>query len=85
MEHVFLSQKGSGAGRGVKEKHSSMADKEKSGVEEKLTTLGISLYTESDDTMNEDTPVVVTFAVKEVVCHTPKISEYNGNRGRMTS
>nr|GEW18071.1 hypothetical protein [Tanacetum cinerariifolium] len=38
--HGFLSQKRSGGGRGVKEKHSLMVDKEKSGVEEKLTTLG---------------------------------------------
>ncbi|GJT00414.1 retrotransposon protein, putative, ty1-copia subclass [Tanacetum coccineum] len=32
MERGFLSQKGSGVGRGVKEKQSSMADKEKNGV-----------------------------------------------------
>ncbi|GKA13663.1 hypothetical protein Tco_0693309 [Tanacetum coccineum] len=67
---VFES-KGSGGGRGVKEKHSSMADKEKSGVEENLTTSGISLSTKSDDTMNEDTPVVVASAVKEIV--TPSV------------
>nr|GEV80388.1 hypothetical protein [Tanacetum cinerariifolium] len=56
---------GSGGGRGIKEKHSLIADKEKSGVEEKLTTSGIGLSTKSDDTMNEDTPVVVTSVVKE--------------------
>ncbi|GKA75593.1 hypothetical protein Tco_0781971 [Tanacetum coccineum] len=48
-----------------------MADNEKSGVEENLTTSGIGLSTKSDDTMNEDTPVVVASAVKEIV--TPSV------------
>ncbi|GJW29359.1 retrotransposon protein, putative, ty1-copia subclass [Tanacetum coccineum] len=67
----FFESKGECSGRGVKEKHSSMAYKEKSSVEEKLTTSGTGLSTKSDDTMNEDTPVVVASSVKEVV--TPSV------------
>ncbi|GKF48155.1 hypothetical protein Tco_0141406 [Tanacetum coccineum] len=37
MKRGFLSQKGNGGGRGVKEKHFSMADKERSGVEPSVT------------------------------------------------
>ncbi|GJS01145.1 nucleotide-diphospho-sugar transferase [Tanacetum coccineum] len=42
MEHSFLSQKGSGGGRGVKEKHSLMADKERSGVETSANKDGVA-------------------------------------------
>ncbi|GJZ50917.1 hypothetical protein Tco_0605432 [Tanacetum coccineum] len=57
MERGFLSQKGSGIGRGVKEKDLNS--------NKKNTYSGISVSTDSDDTMNDDTPIGVTFAVQE--------------------
>ncbi|GKF32546.1 hypothetical protein Tco_0102344, partial [Tanacetum coccineum] len=42
MKHGFLSQKGNEGGRGVKEKHSSMADKERSGVEPSANKDGVA-------------------------------------------
>ncbi|GKE41491.1 cytokinin dehydrogenase 3-like protein [Tanacetum coccineum] len=42
MERGFFSQKGSGGGRGVKEKHSLMADKERSGVETSANKDGVA-------------------------------------------
>ncbi|GJX87761.1 hypothetical protein Tco_0339775 [Tanacetum coccineum] len=42
MERGFLSQKGSGGGRGVKEKQSLMADKEKSGDEPSANKDGVA-------------------------------------------
>ncbi|GJX10062.1 RNA-directed DNA polymerase, eukaryota, reverse transcriptase zinc-binding domain protein [Tanacetum coccineum] len=59
MKHRFLSQKGRGRGRGVKEKDLN--------GNKRNTTSGIGLSTESDDTMNEDTPVGVASTVKEGV------------------
>ncbi|GKB45166.1 hypothetical protein Tco_0890108 [Tanacetum coccineum] len=59
MERGFLSQKGSGRGRGVKEKDLNRIKRN--------TTSGIGLSTESDETINEDTPVGVASAVKEGV------------------
>ncbi|GJX63376.1 RNA-directed DNA polymerase [Tanacetum coccineum] len=58
-----LFQVGDEGGRGVKEKdlNRNMID----------TTSCIGLSTKSDDTMNEDTPVVVAFVVKEVI--TPSV------------
>nr|GFC07259.1 hypothetical protein [Tanacetum cinerariifolium] len=56
MERRFLSQKGSGRRR-VKEKSLNRNSMN--------TFLGIGLSTESNDTMNEDTPVGVASAVKE--------------------
>ncbi|GJR41054.1 RNA-directed DNA polymerase, eukaryota, reverse transcriptase zinc-binding domain protein [Tanacetum coccineum] len=58
MERGFLSQKGSGVGRGVKEKDLNR--------NKMITTSGTGLSTEPDDTMNEDTHVVVAHAVKEI-------------------
>ncbi|GJW37765.1 retrotransposon protein, putative, ty1-copia subclass [Tanacetum coccineum] len=58
MERGFLSQKGS-RGRGVKEKN---LNRNKTN-----TTSGIGLCTELDSSMNEDTPIVVASAIKEVV------------------
>ncbi|GKC22861.1 zinc finger, CCHC-type containing protein [Tanacetum coccineum] len=55
----FLSQKGSGRGRGVKEKD---LNKNK-----KNTSSGISVTMDSDDTMNDDTPIGVASAVQEGV------------------
>ncbi|GKB73364.1 hypothetical protein Tco_0934776 [Tanacetum coccineum] len=63
MERGFLSQKGSGVGRGVKEKN---VNRNKTN-----TSLGIGVSTESDDTMNEDIPVGVASTVKEGV--TPSV------------
>ncbi|GJV99575.1 retrotransposon protein, putative, ty1-copia subclass [Tanacetum coccineum] len=59
MERGFLNQKGSGGGGGVKEK----------SLNRNLmnTFSGIGLSTESNDTMNEDTPVGVASAMKEGV------------------
>ncbi|GJS59084.1 copia protein [Tanacetum coccineum] len=54
MERGFLRQKGSGVGRGVKEK-----DLNRNKMN---TTSGTSSSTELDDTMNEDTHVVVATA-----------------------
>ncbi|GKD15709.1 zinc finger, CCHC-type containing protein, partial [Tanacetum coccineum] len=59
MERGFLSQKGSGVGRGVKEKN---LNRNKTN-----NALGIYVSTESDDTMNEETPVGVASVVKEGV------------------
>ncbi|GKD39242.1 retrotransposon protein, putative, unclassified [Tanacetum coccineum] len=42
MKRGFLSQKGSGGGRGVKEKQSLMADNEKSGVEPSANKDGVA-------------------------------------------
>nr|GFA06564.1 hypothetical protein [Tanacetum cinerariifolium] len=53
------SQNGSGRVKGVKEKDLN--------TNRMNTTSGIGLSMESDDTMNEDTLVVVAFAIKEVV------------------
>ncbi|GKF97339.1 hypothetical protein Tco_0293160, partial [Tanacetum coccineum] len=57
MERGFLSQKGSGGGRGVKVKSLNRNPMN--------TSSGIGVSTESDDTMNEDTSVGVASAVKE--------------------
>ncbi|GJS55941.1 hypothetical protein Tco_0629303 [Tanacetum coccineum] len=53
MERCFLSQKGSGGGRGVKEKNIN---------KNKTNTIGIGLFTTLNGTLNEVTPVS---AVKE--------------------
>ncbi|GJX56534.1 hypothetical protein Tco_0286431 [Tanacetum coccineum] len=47
------------------------------------TTSGIGLSTESDDTMNEDTPVVVASAVKEVV--TPSVVDMTLEKEKRSS
>ncbi|GJR38525.1 hypothetical protein Tco_1214209 [Tanacetum coccineum] len=59
MERGFLSQKGSGIGRGVKEKDLNR--------NKKNTYSGISVSIDSDDTMNDDTPIGVAFAIQEDV------------------
>nr|GEV82885.1 hypothetical protein [Tanacetum cinerariifolium] len=63
MKRGFLSQKGSGDGRGVKEKSLNRNLMNSSS--------GIGVFTKSDDTMNEDTLVVVVSTVKEGV--TPSV------------
>ncbi|GKE88466.1 hypothetical protein Tco_1565941, partial [Tanacetum coccineum] len=61
MERRFLSQKGSGGGRGVKEKqHGSVNDKLDYGNSNSKQDL-------NEDTLNEDTVVGVASAVKEGV------------------
>ncbi|GJR87365.1 zinc finger, CCHC-type containing protein [Tanacetum coccineum] len=59
MERGFLSQKGSGDGRGVKEKSLNSNSMN--------TFSGIGLSIKSNDSMNEDTPVGVASAVKDGV------------------
>ncbi|GKC37772.1 hypothetical protein Tco_1050156 [Tanacetum coccineum] len=63
MKRGFLSQKGSGGGRGVKDK----------SLNRNLmnTSSGIGVSMEFDDTINEDTPVGVASTVKEGV--TPSV------------
>ncbi|GKA56294.1 kinase-like domain, phloem protein 2-like protein, partial [Tanacetum coccineum] len=59
MEHGFLSQKGSERGRGVKEKDLNR--------NKKNTSLGIGVSTDSEDTMNDDSPTGVASAVRKGV------------------
>ncbi|GKB48520.1 hypothetical protein Tco_0899273, partial [Tanacetum coccineum] len=59
MEHRFLSQKGSGEGKGVKEKN---LNRNKIN-----TSSGIGMSTELDVTLSEDTPVGVASVVQECV------------------
>ncbi|GKD68943.1 kinase-like domain, phloem protein 2-like protein [Tanacetum coccineum] len=63
MERGFLSQKGSGRGRGVKEKDLN--------GNKKITSSGIGVFTDSEDTMNNDSPTRVASAVREGV--TPSV------------
>ncbi|GJS76293.1 cytokinin dehydrogenase 3-like protein [Tanacetum coccineum] len=63
MERGFLSQKGSGGGRGVKEKDLNR--------NKKNTSSGIGVNKDSDDTMNDDNPIGVASAVQEGV--TPSV------------
>ncbi|GKB79291.1 retrotransposon protein, putative, ty1-copia subclass [Tanacetum coccineum] len=75
MERGFLSQKGSGGGRGVKEKSLNRNSMN--------TSSGIGVSTESDDTMNEDTPVSVASAVKEGV--TPSVVDMTVEMEKISS
>nr|GEZ90315.1 RNA-directed DNA polymerase, eukaryota, reverse transcriptase zinc-binding domain protein [Tanacetum cinerariifolium] len=59
MKHGFLSQKKSEGGRGVKEKDLNR--------NKKNTSLSICVTTKSNDTMNNDTPIGVAFAIQEGV------------------
>nr|GEZ41892.1 hypothetical protein [Tanacetum cinerariifolium] len=63
MKHGFLSQKRSEGGRGVKEKDLNR--------NKKNTSLNICVTTKSNDTMNNDTPIGVAFAIQEGV--TPSV------------
>ncbi|GKC62170.1 cytokinin dehydrogenase 3-like protein [Tanacetum coccineum] len=75
MERGFLSQKGSGGGRGVKERSLNRNT---------LNSFsGISVSKESDDTMNEDTPVVVASTVKEGV--TPSVVDMIVEKEKISS
>ncbi|GKA23640.1 retrotransposon protein, putative, ty1-copia subclass [Tanacetum coccineum] len=75
MERGFLSQKRSEGGRGVKEKSLNRNSMN--------TSLGIGVSTESDDTMNEDTPVGVASAVKEGV--TPSVVDMTVEMEKLSS
>ncbi|GKA91951.1 probable leucine-rich repeat receptor-like protein kinase, partial [Tanacetum coccineum] len=75
MESEFLSQKGSGGGRGVKEKNLNRNSMN--------TSSGISVSMKSDDTMNEDTPVVVASTVKEGV--TPSVVDMMMEKEKISS
>ncbi|GKE88151.1 hypothetical protein Tco_1565626, partial [Tanacetum coccineum] len=75
MKRGFLSQKGSRGGRGVKEKNLNRNTMN--------IATGIGLCTESDGTMNEDTLVVVTSAVKEVV--TPSVVDMTMEKEKRSS
>nr|GEU48385.1 hypothetical protein [Tanacetum cinerariifolium] len=68
MGRSFLSQKGSEGGRGVKEKNLNR--------KKENTSSGIGVSMESDDTINEDTPVGVASVVHE--CVTPSVT-WRGN------
>ncbi|GJS70336.1 cytokinin dehydrogenase 3-like protein [Tanacetum coccineum] len=61
MKRGFLSQKGSGRGRGVKEKDLN--------GNKKNTSSGIGVSTDSEDIMNDDSPTGVASAVREGVTH----------------
>ncbi|GKA03506.1 probable leucine-rich repeat receptor-like protein kinase [Tanacetum coccineum] len=66
MEHGFLSQKGSGGGRGVKEKDLNR--------NKKNTSSGIGVSTDSEDTMNDDTPIGVASTESFPPLSTPVIT-----------
>ncbi|GJU31649.1 hypothetical protein Tco_1175238 [Tanacetum coccineum] len=59
MERGFLSQKGSGRGRGVKEKDLN--------GNKKNTSLDIGVSTNSEDTMNDDSPTGIASDVRKGV------------------
>ncbi|GJY41659.1 hypothetical protein Tco_0428929 [Tanacetum coccineum] len=65
MERGFLSQKGSGGGRGVKEK--KQGDGGAHNRNKKNISLSIGVSTDSEDIMNDDTPLGVASAVHEGV------------------
>ncbi|GKE23223.1 hypothetical protein Tco_1434735 [Tanacetum coccineum] len=75
MKRGFLSQKGSGGGRGVKEKSLNRNSMN--------TFSGIGVSTKSNDTMNEDTPVGVASTVKEDV--TPSAIDMTVDKEKITS
>ncbi|GKE32169.1 hypothetical protein Tco_1451491, partial [Tanacetum coccineum] len=75
MERGFLSQKGSGGGRGVKEKD---LKRNKTNI---ASSMGVSM--ESDDTMNEDTPVGVASAAKVGV--TPSVVDMMVDMDKLSS
>ncbi|GKB79228.1 cytokinin dehydrogenase 3-like protein [Tanacetum coccineum] len=76
MEHGFLSQKSSGReGRGVKEKELNR--------NKKHTASGIGVSTDSEDTMNDDTPIGVASVVREGV--TPSVVDMTVEMGKKNS
>ncbi|GJY47368.1 cytokinin dehydrogenase 3-like protein [Tanacetum coccineum] len=75
MERGFLSQKGSGRGRGVKEK-----DLNRNKMN---TSSGIRVSTDSDDTMNDDTSIGVASAAQKGV--TPSVVDMTGEMEKQNS
>nr|GEU76434.1 hypothetical protein [Tanacetum cinerariifolium] len=75
MEHSFLSQKGSGKGKGVKDKEFNRFMKN--------TSLGIGVSTDFEDTMNDDAPTGVAPAVREGV--TPSVVDLTVEIGKHNS
>nr|GEX05681.1 hypothetical protein [Tanacetum cinerariifolium] len=75
MEHGFLSQKGSGGGKGVKEKNLNR--------NKMNTSSGIGVSMESDVTLNEDTPVGVAYTVQEYV--TPSMVDMMAEMEKISS
>ncbi|GKE31045.1 hypothetical protein Tco_1450367, partial [Tanacetum coccineum] len=75
IERGFLSQKGSGGGRGVNEKSLNRNSTN--------TSPGIGVSTESDDTMNDDTSVGVASAVKEGI--TPSVVDLMMEKDKLSS
>ncbi|GJR01051.1 hypothetical protein Tco_0524035 [Tanacetum coccineum] len=75
IKRGFLSQKGSRGGRGVKEKSLNRNSMN--------TSSGIGVSTESNDTMSEDTPVVVASTVKEGV--TPSVVDMMVEKEKISS
>ncbi|GKE93713.1 hypothetical protein Tco_1574808, partial [Tanacetum coccineum] len=75
MKRDFLSQKGSGGGRGVKEKSLNRSPLNTSSV------IGVS--TEPNDTMNDDTLVVVASTIKEGV--TPSVVDMMVEKEKISS
>ncbi|GKC20066.1 hypothetical protein Tco_1022216 [Tanacetum coccineum] len=74
MERDFLSQKGSGVGRGFKEKDLNRNKKSSSS--------GIGVSTDSEDNMNDDTPVGVASAVSTTAGNAPCKSSYANITGK---
>nr|GEW92266.1 ribonuclease H-like domain-containing protein [Tanacetum cinerariifolium] len=75
----FLSQKGSGGGRGVMEKHSLMADNERSGVEPSANKDGVAPYvTAADDTTSSYANITGKPSRKKVNVRTLFTPEGNG-------
>nr|GEX78896.1 protein kinase-like domain, phloem protein 2-like protein [Tanacetum cinerariifolium] len=75
MKHGFLSQNDSGGGRDVKEKDLNR-NKEN-------TSSGIGVFTDSDDTINDDTPIGVASAALESV--TPSVVDMTVEMGKQKS
>ncbi|GJW28201.1 zinc finger, CCHC-type containing protein [Tanacetum coccineum] len=75
MEHSFLSQKGSGRGRGVKENDLNR--------NKKNTSSGIGVSMNSEDTMNDDSSTGVASTVREGV--TPSVVDMTVEIGKQNS
>nr|GEV42853.1 hypothetical protein [Tanacetum cinerariifolium] len=75
IERDFLSQKSSGGGRGVKEKELNR--------NKKHTASGIGMSTDSNDTMNDDTPIGIASAIREGV--TPSVVDMMVGMGNHNS
>ncbi|GJU94607.1 cytokinin dehydrogenase 3-like protein [Tanacetum coccineum] len=75
MKCSFLSQKGSGRGRGVKEKDLN--------GNKKNTSSGIGVSTDSEDTMNDDSPIGGASAVWDGV--TPSVVDMTVEMGKQNS